>query len=147
MVVKSKVLPVNIKHTPRERYPETMDTNERPGFFAYAGQDTIVYKGLYGVSKQGARPCIACTAKLLIPKGTLVYLTRTKCRAKFVKVLEITKVHSAVRFTHAFGTYLSSFRYVVHQKAIPDRFSLRHKMCSNGIHFFRTLDEARNYIS
>jgi hypothetical protein len=113
--------------------------------FGIADRDTIVYKGLFYHASRW-RNCIRCTAKLLIKKGTRVYLTNTKCRAECATVLEITKVKSNIRFTTADSTYLRLFQYHVGKKVIPDKFSLAYERCASGIHFFRTLREAREYL-
>jgi hypothetical protein len=115
--------------------------------FARADRDTIVYKGVYSHDPEDPYwNSVKCTAKLLIKKGTRVYLTNTKCRAECATVLEITKVKSKSRFIIARSTYTQIFKYHVGKEVIPDGFSLSYEKCAKGIHFFRTLQEARKYI-
>jgi len=85
--------------------------------------------------------------KLEIPKEAKRHncLTSRKCRAEFVKILDIrnSKGHKAKK---CYGLYNSGFEYEIGKivKANsydPDPLN----ECSNGIHFFVTKQEAKNW--
>lgn len=73
--------------------------------------------------------------------------TSRKCRCEFAKVLSITNmdgsdanVDTIVNYKHV------QTEYKVGSMVYPDKWDdNRWKMCSNGIHFFITREEAVNY--
>jgi len=113
-------------------------------------EDTIVYKKVgvahyqndYGnkiVSRYGI-------VKLLIPKGTAVFVTCGKCRAAKAKVLEIKALGRTQTFKGGYSLWDTGFKYVVGKTVKPrDKFSMSTNECESGIHFFRTVREARFY--
>ena len=84
-------------------------------------------------------------AKLLIPadakRGNA---TGRKCRAEWVKVLEIWDGESAVEM--GYSKRGEQYVYRVGETFYPDNFDdNRWDECSNGVHFFITRWEAENY--
>jgi len=85
--------------------------------------------------------------KLEIPKEAKRHncLTSRKCRAEFVKVLDIrnSKGHKAKK---CYGLYNSDFEYVVGGIVKADSYDPDPLTeCSNGIHFFVTKQEAKDW--
>ena len=86
--------------------------------------------------------------KLKIPKDAAVLFTPTKCRTNMAIVLgfypcalggELYELDK----TSAMSWYDHSYKYNLGQEIKPDRFDTDwRRTCSNGIHFFRTFDEA-----
>ena len=67
--------------------------------------------------------------------------TTNKCRAEYAKVVAISD-----GATEARSTYVAGFKYVVGKTVKPDSWDNNwNNECSNGIHFFLTMKEARNY--
>ena len=67
--------------------------------------------------------------------------TSNKCRAEYAKVVAISD-----GATEARSTYVVGFKYVVGKTVKPDSWDDNwNNECSNGIHFFLTMEEARNY--
>ena len=102
----------------------------------------IVYKKAFS----GTYPYSRVTIKLLLPIETIVNLTEKKCRASRAIVLEITKTGKKDRFVTACSIYDNNFKYVVGETVHPKKpFDMSREQCGSGIHFFRTLKEAREY--
>ena len=71
-----------------------------------------------------------------------------KCRASFAKVLRILNGDgSSTHFTSIINrAFNKQTTYTIGKKVFPDSFDNdRWNECSNGIHFFITFDEAKNY--
>jgi len=124
------------------------------GVFAQADRDTIVYKKVViGETDYKVPRYYDCTAiyrygvaKLLIPKGTAVYLTSTKCRASKAKVLEIKALGRSTTYPEAVSMHHDKFKYKVGATVNARKgLSRKFQQCESGIHFFRTLKEARAY--
>ena len=67
--------------------------------------------------------------------------TKNKCRAEYAKVVAISD-----GATEATSTYVDDFKYVVGKTVKPDSWDNNwNNECSNGIHFFLTMEEAQSY--
>lgn len=90
--------------------------------------------------------------KLKIPKDAAIVFTPTKCRANRAIVLgfypcELYGEEHELAMTSAMSWYDYTYKYNLGEEIVPDRFDPDwHKTCSHGIHFFRTFDEAVNYV-
>lgn len=92
---------------------------------------------------------VNCIVKLLIPADAKrLSAFGRKCRCSKAKVLgifdldgnELINVKRAESYCH------SEFTYIVEEWAYPNSFDdNRFVECSNGIHFFMTFEEARDY--
>ena len=85
--------------------------------------------------------------KLEIPKEAKRHncISNRKCRAEFVKVLDIrnSKGHKAKK---CYGLYNSEFEYKIGEIVKPDSYDPDPLVeCSNGIHFFVTKQEAKDW--
>jgi hypothetical protein len=111
------------------------------GYWAIADRDTIVYKKVVAVNGSYA------IAKLMIPKGTRCLMTEGKCRAAKAVVIDIRLTGKATKLTKARSLYSGhQFHYIPGEVVLPKpHFSNQSSTCDSGIHFFRTLREARNY--
>lgn len=78
---------------------------------------------------------------LEIPKGAIVFcINGSKCRTNKAKVVAISDGDTAI------SDYSPNFRYEVGQEMEIDDFNLMYNVeCAEGIHFFRTREEAENY--
>lgn len=102
---------------------------------------------------------------LRIPVGAQVYLTEKKCRASHAMVLSIEKLRFAKPLctcssctkaraefvpgplSRAVSIYTREFVYVAGKAVRPELpFSLEKEECASGIHFFRTKDEAVDFV-
>jgi hypothetical protein len=89
-------------------------------------------------------------AKLIIPKGTLCFrASRTdsrKCRAAKAKVVSITCLDKRTKVNSGASSYDNEFEYRVGSTLTPKwGFATHVEPCTDGIHFFLTQQEARNY--
>lgn len=120
--------------------------SNNPGEFFELTNDVVVYKG----ARYGGYTIFTshlCFIKMLIPAGTKVYVTGYKCRAEKALVLEIKKSGRKDILTEAYSDCCPTFKYRPNQEVKPKhKFSLLHKECESGIHFFATLTAARNYM-
>ena len=72
-------------------------------------------------------------------------LVGRKCRAEFVKVLEIWDSEGE-KVNSCGGWHQSSFLYTVGETVYPDSYDPDIRVeCSHGIHFFVTKEEALNF--
>ena len=87
-----------------------------------------------------------CIIKLLIPEDALrSSATSRKCRANKAKVLEITKLDGG-NLQEVPSDYDRNFIYKTGEIVVVDNFDTnRWNECSNGIHFFITIQEAIDY--
>ena len=87
-------------------------------------------------------------AKLFVPptaKRTISLIGR-KCRAEFALVVSIFDVVTGEKTDSAFGLHRSGFEYRVDDFVRPDRYDDDPRVeCTNGIHFFLTEKEARDW--
>ena len=86
--------------------------------------------------------------QLEIPEGSVVFsVNNSTCRTNRVKVLDIVSPDGERDCTIVSSAYQEDFRYIVgNDMVIPD-FDLNYsKESSQGIHFFRTKQDAENYI-
>jgi hypothetical protein len=117
------------------------------GKFYVLAKEQIVYKYTLGEIKSNYSRS-AVTVKLLLPVGTVVYLTSGKCRASQAKVLQMNKLGRSETVDISYASYNDYFKYIVGATVKPaNKFNLEYKMCESGIHFFRTLTEARQYAA
>lgn len=105
--------------------------------------DLIVYKKVYSDINSAE-----LVAKLLIPsKAKRVNGSSAKCRAEYAKVLgfyTLTGNRSKVKV--CCSGHDSGFKYRVGDIVKPTRkFDTSITVCSTGIHFLLTFDEAKNY--
>ena len=79
---------------------------------------------------------------LEIPKGAIVFsINNKKCRTNVAKVVEISN-GSEIAYSQHDGT----FAYKVGETVYPNDFSCEYyEECAEGIHFFRTREEAEEY--
>lgn len=90
--------------------------------------------------------------KLKIPKDASVVFTPSKCRANRAIVLCFYPCAYGgeayeLNMTSAMSWYNHTYKYNLGEEIVPDYFDRDwHKTCSHGIHFFRTFDEAINYV-
>jgi hypothetical protein len=109
--------------------------------------------------------------EMIIPKGTLFHMVTNKerepalmnfsherkCRAEKVFVtaiyyltddgdgnFELEKIKSK-QIINKFNFDLPEVTYKVGQFVYPDKFSKRHQICANGIHFFFDIEDAEWY--
>jgi hypothetical protein len=74
------------------------------------------------------------------------HIPSRKCRAEFVKVLEIIDINGD-KVSHCNGDYDHEFVYEVGKIARPDNYDPNPRVdCSNGIHFFLTRKEAEEWV-
>lgn len=121
------------------------DYNIDQGEFIILTEEVIVYKSAY-ISYTNLYKYRRCTIKLALPVGTEVYVTNHKCRADQAKVIKINLIGKKETHKSALSIWDYSFKYVVNNVVTPSKkFSLNQHDCASGIHFFRTLREARDY--
>lgn len=72
-------------------------------------------------------------------------LSSRKCRAEYAIFDSIVEGDQYVKV--GYSKHDSSFKYILEKgtKIIPDSFDERNIECSNGVHFFLTLEEAKEY--
>ena len=107
-------------------------------------QNTILPEGELIVWKKLQNDCIT---KLLIPKEAkrVNAIGSRKCRFEFAKVIEI-KDSKSRKVKKGIGQYNSNTIYKVGEFVYPDSFDFSPLIeCSNGIHAFITIEEAKNY--
>lgn len=82
--------------------------------------------------------------KLVIPKGAIVFsINNFKCRTNRAKVIEISNGENI-----AYSNYNHSFTYKLRKEIEIEDFDLAYNVeCASGIHFFKTREEAENYIT
>lgn len=87
--------------------------------------------------------------KLEIPDDAQIVdndpLGKCRCdRAKVLEIIDCLKLNK--RYRQATSIWDCSFKYKVGMDVVPDWFDGDlDKVCSHGIHFFHTLEEALNY--
>lgn len=79
--------------------------------------------------------------KLEIPRGAIVFsINNKKCRTDRAKVLEIIGANKA------YSSFDKSFSYHIGDVVEIFNFNCEYSIeCTNGIHFFRTEEEAEEY--
>ena len=107
----------------------------------------IPEEGAFIAYKKGYNDDGNCLVKLEIPEKAKRHnsLGGRKCRAEFVKVLDIrnSKGHK-VKSCH--GGHNSEFIYTMGELATPDSYDPDPlKECSNGIHFFISKQEVKDW--
>ena len=85
--------------------------------------------------------------ELIIPKGSIVFsINNSKCRTNRAKVVSITDIDGKVTFDEVVSKQDKDFVYKVGAELEIDNFNLMYNVeCAEGIHFFRTREEAVNY--
>ena len=89
--------------------------------------------------------------KLMIPvKAKRINGNSNKCRAEYAKVLEMYDTsHIPISIAKGYkvhSIYDDDFRYIKGRIVKPDYFDETKKVCTGGIHFFKTFEEAKNYF-
>lgn len=86
----------------------------------------------------------AVIVTLLIPKGAIVFsINGNKCRTNVAKVIDIDD-----GLEEAVSGYDKKFIYHKGKKVSPDHFDCAYNVeCGGGIHFFRTREEAEDYMT
>lgn len=86
--------------------------------------------------------------KLEIPEGAIVFQPNNyKCRTNIVKVLRIYDMTDNKEYNIAYSMYNRRFAYTVGETIICHDFELNNTVeCAEGIHFFMTENEAREYV-
>ena len=85
--------------------------------------------------------------KLLIPSDAKRHtpIGRRKCRCEFAEVLEIINANGN-KIKSAMSTYDNNFKYNTGETVVPNSYDPDPlKECSNGIHFFISKLEAKEY--
>ena len=85
--------------------------------------------------------------ELIIPKGSIVFsINNSKCRTNRAKVVSITDIEGKVTYNEAISKQNENFIYKVGAELEIENFNLMYNVeCAEGIHFFRTREEAVNY--
>ena len=85
--------------------------------------------------------------ELIIPKGSIVFsINNSKCRTNRAKVVSITDIEGKVTYNEAVSKQDENFIYKVGAELEIEDFNLMYNVeCAEGIHFFRTREEAVNY--
>ena len=85
--------------------------------------------------------------ELIIPKGSIVFsINNSKCRTNRAKVVSITDIEGKVTYNEAISNQDENFIYKVGTELEIEDFNLMYNVeCAEGIHFFRTREEAVNY--
>ena len=85
--------------------------------------------------------------ELIIPKGSIVFsINNSKCRTNRAKVVSITDIEGKVTYDKAVSKRDENFIYKVGAELEVENFNLMYNVeCAEGIHFFRTREEAVNY--
>jgi len=85
--------------------------------------------------------------KLEIPEGAIVFQPNNyKCRTNIAKVLRIYSMHTDAEYDVAHSMYNHLFEYKVGKIVKCNDFELNNTVeCAQGIHFFMTETEAREY--
>ena len=85
--------------------------------------------------------------ELIIPKGSIVFsINNSKCRTNRAKVVSITDIEGKVTYNEAVSKQNENFIYKVGAELEIENFNLMYNVeCAEGIHFFRTREEAVNY--
>lgn len=128
-----------------------------PGFLSEnRDKDMVAWKKVYCVMKGDYYNSYkAVIAKLIIPKDAAVVFTNHKCRASYVIVdgfypsnlLFSPSINKRLHVDMAFSAWDSDFRYEDGKTVTPDSFDPDPDVaCSHGIHFFRTYEEAQQYV-
>jgi hypothetical protein len=94
------------------------------------------------------KKCNNFIVKLEIPAEAkrVCSLVGRKCRAEFVKVIEIINIDDNSNAVACYSNYDSSFIYELDKIIKPDSFDDDIRIeCSYGIHFFITREEAEKY--
>lgn len=110
------------------------------------GQDLIGYKALEVRLCKGLSKIVI--AKLLIPaEAKRIVFKDDKCRCEWAKVLEIYSIGTRQQYESAHSyMYSKSLVYKVSEYVYADEFDDNARIvCSNGIHFFLTEEEAIEY--
>lgn len=110
------------------------------------GQELIVYKILL-VWNDDEKFEVAI-AKLLVPADAKrIVFKDSKCRCEKAKVLDIYSIDKTRHFAYGFSCmYDKHFKYTVGEEVCADRFDEDAKLvCTHGIHFFLTEEEAVEY--
>jgi uncharacterized protein YjbI with pentapeptide repeats len=101
----------------------------------------LIRKGIYLKEKMiGYKKCQdGVIVTLEIPKGAIVYsINNSKCRTNTAKVVDIDG-----KLKKATSEYDTTFVYHKGKMVYPDNFDCAYNVeCGNGIHFFRTREEA-----
>lgn len=84
--------------------------------------------------------------ELIIPKGSIVFsINNFKCRTNRAKVVSITNIDGKTNYKIAASNH-GGLVYTVGDDILIDDFNLMYNVeCAEGIHFFRTREEAVNY--
>ena len=107
-----------------------------------AAKDAYVYKQAWGIGTDRKK---IVEIKLLIRKGTLVHLSQDKCRAAQAEVISIKPIGKSRQLGAARSMHDYDFQYYPGKIVKPKlAFCKKEGKCRSGIHFYRTLAEARD---
>ena len=109
----------------------SFDEEEKIRFGETLSEDMIGYK----------KCAEGIIVELIIPKGSTVFsINNSKCRTNHAIVKKV------IGGKRAHSTYKHSFTYYEKDEFVIKDFNLQYnEECASGIHFFRTLEEAKNY--
>ena len=141
----AKVLSKNTAISTRDIETSTLDKETSNSLFTEDAKGFIAQQAIIGYKKVSSDYAYVIL-KLEIPKGAVVFsINGSKCRTNKAKVLEIAS-KNVPKNTRMFSTFDAQFIYEVGKTyEIPD-FDTRYNIeCSSGIHFFKTIEEAKYY--
>ena len=107
-------------------------------------EDQLIRRGLF--LKEPLIGYKKCRDNLIvtleIPKGAIVFsINNSKCRTNVAKVVEISNGSEI-----AYSQHDETFAYKVGETVYPNDFNCEYnEECAEGIHFFRTREEAEKY--
>lgn len=117
-------------------YRANLDTNEEYRKGIILKEDIIGYKKCYS----------GAIVHLLIPKGSIVFsINGRKHRTNKCKVIKVEDRYGN-EIHIAFSLYDEDFKYETNKEYEIEDFNLMYNVeCSSGIHFFKTIEEAKVY--
>lgn len=112
--------------------------------------DLVVWKQawVFGVNEAGLFVSKPVIVELLIPQYAGIVFTPTKCRASDAKVVGFySKNRESLSIPRARSYFMPGFAYVLHDVIYVENFNCDPRViCGSGIHFFRTFEEAAEYM-
>ena len=102
----------------------------------------------YGFKKAniGEKDEVIITLEIPEKAKRMSSLIGRKCRAEYAKVINITSLDGKTKYKKAVSKHDKGFIYKVGQTIKPDKYNDDIRVeCTNGIHFFITKKEAKEY--
>jgi hypothetical protein len=119
-----------------------LSTNNRNG----GGLQALVVltQPLYGFKKAMGERIV----NLTIPVGSIVHVSdeEAKCRTNLARVHSIWDPRNKIKVGYGTSKWDNTFLYKTNQLVVPKRdFSMRHGVCTSGIHFYLNIVDALNF--